>query len=209
MKPLRLSWKYAIVFALAIIPFILARCGDDHKISIFTSQTVPITAQNSAILNGQTFNFTSGAVLDSTLTGQPVTVTFSNFSGANGNFSMTSGTHSADGEVTIGSFFLRVLTSTFPPGQGPQVGELIPLDGQLEVTIAGLGIGTSGIATTELIFIDDQGGEARSSGIEIDIEVKDDGSLFIGGINTGTSLPFTGTGTVISLISPVNCTIFS
>ena len=200
MKPLRLSWKYAIIFVLAITPFILARCGDDHKIAVFTSQTVPVTAQNSQMLNGQSFNFTSGVVLDSTLAAQPVTVAFNNMSGANGNFTMTSGAYTADGNVVIGSCTFIVTNSTFPPGLGPQNGDIIVLDVcNLQVDIAGLPIGGAGTATFQMLVENDAGVPGTAGGTApINIEVRDNGVLIINGTDTGVSLPFTGTGTVIS-----------
>ena len=84
---------------------------------------MPATAAN---LQQTTFNFTDGAIFG--LANTPVTLATGTFAGDVGDFALTASGAVASGSVTIGSCTFVVTTSSFPPGQGLQVGDQIVID---------------------------------------------------------------------------------
>ena len=84
---------------------------------------VPATAAN---LQQTTFNFTDGAVFG--LANIPVTLATGTFVGDVGDFALTASGSVASGSVTIGSCTFVVTTTSFPPGQGLQVGDTVVID---------------------------------------------------------------------------------
>ena len=89
----------------------------------FAFVPVPATAAN---LQQTTFNFTDGTVFG--LANMPVTLATGTFAGDVGDFALTGSGAVASGSVTIGSCTFVVTTSSFPPGQGLQVGDQVVLD---------------------------------------------------------------------------------
>ena len=89
----------------------------------FAFVPVPATAAN---LQQTTVNFTDGTVFG--LENTPCTLATGTFVGDVGDFALTSGGSVASGSVTIGSCTFVVTTSSFPPGQGLQVGDQVVLD---------------------------------------------------------------------------------
>jgi Putative Ig domain/Cohesin domain len=84
---------------------------------------VPATPTN---LQQTTFTFTNGAIFR--LPNIPVTLATGSFVGNVGDFALTASGFVATGSVAIGSCNFVVATSTFPPGQGLQMGDLLVLD---------------------------------------------------------------------------------
>ena len=84
---------------------------------------MPATAAN---LQQTTFNFTDGAVFG--LANMPVTLATGTFVGDVGDFALTASGAVASGSVTIGSCTFVVTTTSFPPGQGLQVGDTVVID---------------------------------------------------------------------------------
>ena len=89
----------------------------------FAFVPVPATAAN---LQQTTFNFTDGAVFG--LANIPVTLATGTFAGDVGDFALTASGSVASGSVTIGSCTFVVTTTSFPSGQGLQVGDNIVID---------------------------------------------------------------------------------
>ena len=89
----------------------------------FAFVPVPATAAN---LQQTTFNFTDGAVFG--LADIPVTLATGTFTGDVGDFALTASGSVASGSVTIGSCIFVVTTTSFPSGQGLQVGDTIVID---------------------------------------------------------------------------------
>jgi len=77
-------------------------------------------------LQQKTFLFTDGAIFR--LANIPVTLATGTFVDKQGDFALTGNGMVASGSVVLGSCTFVVTTSTFPPGQGPQVGNQIVLD---------------------------------------------------------------------------------
>lgn len=90
-----------------------------------TSVEMPATADDLA---ERVFAFPDGGALDAGLTGVAVTLTVGAFSGNTGSFTLTTPDHTAGGMVTIDSCTFAVEFSTFPPGEGLQVGVQIVID---------------------------------------------------------------------------------
>ena len=84
---------------------------------------VPATPAN---LQQTTFNFADGTIFG--LANIPVTLATGTFVGDVGDFALTGNGLVASGSVVIGSCTFLVTTSTFPAGQGLQVGDQIVLD---------------------------------------------------------------------------------
>ena len=84
---------------------------------------MPATPAN---LQQTTFNFADGTIFG--LANIPVTLATGTFVGDVGDFALTGNGLVASGSVVIGSCTLLVTTSTFPAGQGLQVGDQIVLD---------------------------------------------------------------------------------
>jgi hypothetical protein len=113
-------------------------CDFDSTNRTLTVSNGPATAtSNPAIarlvnatandLNDKTFLFVSGEIFHPTLVNIPVTLEFSN--NAN-DFTLTSADNTdneANGNNTLGSCTLTVSRSTYRPGTGPQVNDVITL----------------------------------------------------------------------------------
>ena len=94
-------------------------------VTLLRAALVPVPA-TPANLQQTTFTFTDGAIFG--LANIPTTLATGMFGGNVGDFALTAKGLLASGSVTIGSCKFVVTTSTFPPGQGPQVGDQIDLD---------------------------------------------------------------------------------
>lgn len=139
----------------------LSPCDFDSTTSTLTVSNGSITAtSNPAIarlvnatasdLNNQTFLFASGEVFDLALANIQVTLEFTN--NAN-DFTLTStqNNNQARGNNAFGSCTLTVGQSSFRPGSGPQVNDVIPLSTcQFNSSTGALTItnGTTGISIT-------------------------------------------------------------
>ena len=78
-----------------------------------------------ADVNNEAFTFPSGAVFHPALAQSATTLTFTNNATT---FTLSSATGTAAGTNTFGSCILAVTTSTYPPGAGPQVTDVLTLD---------------------------------------------------------------------------------
>lgn len=85
---------------------------------------IPVLA-TPADLQQRVFTFRDGAVFGAGLGGTPVTLVTENFVGNTSVFALAAGRGIAGGQiqVTMGSCDFVLTVSTFPPGQGPQVGD--------------------------------------------------------------------------------------
>jgi len=94
-------------------------------VTLFRAALVPVPA-TPANLQQTTFAFADGAIFG--LANIPVTLATGTFVGNIGDFALTANGLVASGSLTIGSCTLLVTTSTFPVGQGLQVGDQLVLD---------------------------------------------------------------------------------
>ena len=94
-------------------------------VTLTRSALVPVPA-TPANLQQTTFFFTDGAIFD--LANIPVTLATGTFVGNVGDFALTANGSVASGNLAIGSCTFVVTTSTFPVGQGLQVGDQFVLD---------------------------------------------------------------------------------
>jgi Putative Ig domain/Cohesin domain len=94
-------------------------------VPLIRTALVPVPA-TPANLQQTTFTFTDGAIFR--LPNVPVTLATGSFVGNVGDFALTASGFVATGSVAIGSCNFVVATSTFPPGQGLQMGDLLVLD---------------------------------------------------------------------------------
>jgi hypothetical protein len=86
---------------------------------------VPVAA-SPALLTLRTFTFADAAAFG--LPGQTLMLRVGMFSGQTGPFMLRMGQAQAQGTVTIGSCTFVVLQSSFPAGQGPQMGSRLLID---------------------------------------------------------------------------------
>jgi hypothetical protein len=94
-------------------------------VTLIRSALVPVPA-TPANLQQTTFFFTDGAIFG--LTNTPLTLAMGTFVDNVGDFALTANGLVASGNVAIGSCTFVVTTSTFPGGQGLQVGDRLVLD---------------------------------------------------------------------------------
>ena len=94
-------------------------------VPLLRAALVPVPA-TPANLQQTTFTFTDGAIFG--LANVPVTLATGTFEGNEGDFALTANGSVASGSVVIGSCTFVVTTSTFPAGQGLQVGDRFVLD---------------------------------------------------------------------------------
>jgi hypothetical protein len=94
-------------------------------VTLLRASLVPVPA-TPANLQQTTFTFTDGAIFG--LANIPTTLVTGTFAGNVGDFALTANGLVASGSVAIGSCTFVITTSTFPPEQGPQVGDQIGLD---------------------------------------------------------------------------------
>ena len=121
---------------------------------------VPVTTETVPAIESQTFTFDSGGSLTPALANQPIAVTFTDTTSATPTATVTApnitGTNgqpaSFSGTTEFGSCTFRVTKSTFPPGQGPQVGDTITVD-PCRVSARTGGITVNGNATVVQILL--------------------------------------------------------
>jgi hypothetical protein len=94
-------------------------------VTLVRAALVPVPA-TPANLQQTTFTFADGAIFG--LANIPVTLATGTFVGNVGDFALTANGLVASGSLAIGSCTLLVATSTFPVGQGLQVGDQLVLD---------------------------------------------------------------------------------
>jgi hypothetical protein len=94
-------------------------------VTLVRAALVPVPA-TPANLQQTTFTFADGAIFG--LAHIPVTLATGTFVGNVGDFALTANGLVASGSLAIGSCTLLVATSTFPGGQGLQVGNQLVLD---------------------------------------------------------------------------------
>jgi hypothetical protein len=94
-------------------------------VPLLRAALVPVPA-TPANLQQTTYTFTDGAIFG--LANVPVTLATGTFEGNEGDFALTANGSVASGSVVIGSCTFVVTTSTFPAGQGLQVGDRFVLD---------------------------------------------------------------------------------
>jgi hypothetical protein len=94
-------------------------------VTLIRSALVPVPA-TPANLQQTTFFFTDGAIFG--LANSPATLATGTFVGNVGDFALTANGLVASGNVAIGSCTFVVTTSTFPGGQGLQVGDQLIVD---------------------------------------------------------------------------------
>jgi len=121
---------------------------------------VPVTTETVPAVESQTFTFDSGESLTPALANQPIAVTFTDTTSATPTATITAlnitGTNgqpaSFSGTTEFGSCTFRVTKSTFPPGQGPQVGDIITVN-PCRVSARTGGIVVQGNATAVQILL--------------------------------------------------------
>ena len=187
----------AIIGVLAGMLTILS-CGggEEERGKVATSDT-PINVDSTAIraLEGQTFTFppTAGAVISPQLVNQPITLAFTNTAAATPTATITApnvrGTDGnparLTGDTTFGSCTFVVRTSTFPVGQGPQVGQTIGPINPCNVTATG-SIQATGQAQTVQILL--ALGQVPSAPQQAQVAINPDGSVVINTVNTGQTV---------------------
>ncbi len=125
-----------------------------------TDSEIPVTAETVPAIENQTFTFDSGESLTPALANQPIAVTFTDTTSATPTATVTApnitGTDgrpaSFSGATEFGSCTFRVTKSTFPPGQGPQVGDTITVN-PCRVSARTGGITTLGTTTAVQILL--------------------------------------------------------
>ncbi len=106
----------------------LSACNFGSGDETFAVQPVDIPVivdeSNVAALEGLAFTFSSGEAIHPGLEGDETTVTFTSES----SIEIAAGGNTATGALTFGSCIINIETSTFPPGEGPQVGDEIEIE---------------------------------------------------------------------------------
>jgi Cohesin domain/Bacterial Ig domain len=122
---------------------VLVSCFNPQGIEVFRGDTSVALGQTSAVvtlvraalvpvpatpanLQQTTFNFADGAIFG--LANIPATLATGTFAGNVGDFALAGNGLVASGSLVIGSCTFLVATSTFPAGQGLQVGDQLILD---------------------------------------------------------------------------------
>ena len=121
---------------------------------------IPVTTETVQAIENQTFTFDSGGSLTPALANQQIAVTFTDTASATPTATITApnvtGTDgqpaSFSGGTAFGSCTFIVTHSTFPPGQGPQVGDKITVD-PCRVSARTGGITVNGNATAVQILL--------------------------------------------------------
>ncbi len=159
----------AVVGVLVGALTVLGCSGGDNSSSGTQEETViiakndlavPVMTDTVASIANQTFTFDSGETLTPALANQPIAVTFNDTTSAAPIATVTApnvrGTNgqpaSFSGRVEFGSCTFVVTSSTFPVGQGPQVGDRITVD-PCRLNARTGGIVVSGTATSVQILL--------------------------------------------------------
>ncbi|HYV98071.1 MAG TPA: hypothetical protein VE967_11495 [Gemmatimonadaceae bacterium] len=152
----------------------------------------------TALLNGETFTGLSGSVLAShtvpantALQNQAVTIAFSNISGANGNFTLTTPTLNASGTVHFASCTFTVTASSNTTAL--PVGAVITVTNcSVTYTASGVPVGQStGTAGKATLNFDD----TPSNPLDVTVEIQANGILVVTnglGVQVVTTVVITG-----------------
>ncbi len=188
---------YLVMIVALVSAFTLVACGgdddDNGEVRTVSNQSVPVNSSTVQAVTGQPFNFSNGSIFGSGIgTTQEATFTFTTPT----TFSLTSGNSAASGNVAFGSCILTVTASSFPAGQGPQVGTVITFTTcsfQLNAGNVTTG-GTAVSGTLTLVLSGPTGSGTSRNSITVQVSILDNGTLVINGIDTSVVPPPT-TGT--------------
>ncbi len=101
--------------AILVTAGVLMLCGCSGSVEQATAANV----------NNRSFTFPTGVAFQAALANMPTTLTFANNATT---FILSSAAGSAAGTNVFSSCTLTVTTSTYPPGTGPQVHDVLTLD---------------------------------------------------------------------------------
>lgn len=174
---------FVVVSALAL----LACPGDDAEVRNIDA-TVAASRETVAAVQGQAITLPSGAVFNAGA--QPLTVTFSSPSTA----TIARGNQSATTTVTFASCTFIVTASTFPAGQGPQVGQTFSFPTcNFRVTATAVEVGGAVTSGTLVLVLIGPTGSVTSSAITANVNISADGLLVINNVTTTVDTDVTGT----------------
>ena len=168
-----------IALSSLIIMLSLTGCPGDEEGEVSPRGRFNVNAATAAAVTGTPFDF-AGAV-PVLGTDAATTVTFPTPTTV--NMALTGTAIEADGAVVYGSCEFIVTQSTFPVGQGPQVGERIIIpDCEFDLDAGPVKIGSQEEGEgTLVLFLNGVG----SNSVAVRVSVNADGILFINGVNTG------------------------
>ena len=183
-----------VAVLVVLSAFALVACdgnGEDDTELCNVDVTIPLSPNAVANVLGLPIPFPNGSAFSPDIGNNPVTLTFNTAS----TFTLASGSATASGNVAFGSCVLTVTTSTFPTGQGPQVGGSLNFptcDSVISATNVQVG-GGAVTGTAVLNFVNAAGTSATSDSGTVQVQVQEDGILVINAISTGIHIEDTET----------------
>ena len=176
---------FVLVSSLAL----LACPGDDDdEVIVDVAATVPASGATVEAVRGQAFALPSGAVFNAGT--QPLMLTFNSPSTA----TIARGNTTATGTVTFASCTFVITASSFPAGQGPQVGQTFSFPTcNLQVTANDVERDGGEVVGTLVLVLVGPTGSVTSNSITVEVAIDEDGGLIINDVETDVDTDVTGT----------------
>ena len=183
-----------LVMVLVILStFALVACSDDDGNDgecRNVNAMIPLSMDSVVSVLGLPIPFPNGSAFNAGIGNNPATLTFNTAS----TFTLTSGSATGSGDVVFGSCLLTVTASTFPVGQGPQVGDSLTFPTcQFVIRATAVEVGgdeVTGTAALDLVNAADV--SATSSEGSVQVSIREDGILVVNGIPTDIDTDITG-----------------
>jgi hypothetical protein len=185
---------YRVAVLVVLSAFALVACdgnGEDDIEFCHVDVTIPLSTNTVANVLGLPISFPNGSAFSPDIGNNPVTLTFNTAS----TFTLAAGSATASGNVAFSSCLLTVTASTFPTGQGPQVGVSLNFPTCDSVISANsVEVGGGAVAGTAVLnFVNAAGTSATSDSGTVQVQVQEDGILVINDISTGIHIEDTET----------------
>lgn len=178
---------FVVVSSLAL----LACPGDDDEEFRNVDATFPASSSTVQAVQGQDLPFTTGQVF-----GAPGALNVRFVSGTQAVIGRPGGppAPTATSTVTYASCNFMVTATSFPAGQGPQVGQTISFPTcNFRVIATNLEVGGDEIVGTIVLILVGPSGSATSTPISVEVRIDGDGNLIVNDVNTNVDTDVTGT----------------
>ena len=162
--------------------------GDEEVCNV--DATIPLSTDAVANVLGLPIPFSNGSAFSAGIGNNPATLTFNTAS----TVTLASGSATASGNVAFSSCLLTVTASTFPAGQGPQVGDSLNFPTcNFVISAKNVEVGGGAVPGTAVLeLVNAAGTSATSAPGTVQVSIQEDGILVVNDIPTDIDTDVTG-----------------